>query len=366
MNLRPFQAVFPRTDYITSSEHFFSTVKEDYNEFEESGFFEKSPREGFYVYQIRQGEQYFTGLVACTDINDYNEGKILKHEKTLSAKEQQQIHLLLKRKAQVKPILLTYPKNERISDLLKSQIENQKATVEINFEQLDETHRFWAITDGKMLQKIREMFKKEVPYIYIADGHHRTSATALMYDRTGGESFKSVLCAFFETTELQIFDFNRVIEGLNEVSPTWFMAKMSQLFDIQELSVPTKPSKKHEITLFVNKEWYKLTWRKEVLETYKNEPVLLDVMLLNEKVLTDILGIEDVRTDLRVKYIEGPKGVDGVKGKTIKSEGRIGFCLYPVDMSDFIKISDLGKTLPPKSTWFEPRIKNGLIVKEFG
>ena len=369
MNLRPFRAIFPKMDFITSADHFFSNVKEQYAEYVQSGFFEKSPQEGFYVYQIQQNEKQFTGLVATVDIQDYIEGHILKHEHTLSTKEQQQIHLILRRNAQVKPVLLTYPKNKTVSSLLKNHIKNKKPSIQIFFEQLNETHSFWAIKSGKKIEEFQKVFKKEVPQAYISDGHHRSSATALMHERTkskaSSRSFNKLLCAFFETTELEIFDFNRVIEGLNEVSPTMFMARLSQLFEIEPLSEPAKPTKKHEIILYINKEWYKLTWRKAVLDRYKSEPVLLDVTLLNEEVLKEILGIKDVRMDMRVKYVEGPKGLEGIKGKTLKNEQRIGFCLYPVEMSDFIKISDLGKTLPPKSTWFEPRIKNGLIVKEF-
>lgn len=356
-------------DFVTSADHFFSTVKEQYSEYVKSGFFEKSPQEGFYVYQIKHNDLVFTGLVAAVDIHDYTEGRILKHEHTLATKEQQQIHLILKRHAQVKPVLLTYPKNKAVSKLLHQHIQNEKPDINIFFEQLNETHTFWGIRGGKMIEKIQKLFKKEVPISYIADGHHRSSATALMHAKTknieAGKSYGKLLCAFFETTELEIFDFNRVIEGLNEVSPTYFMARMSQLFEIEPLDEPAKPSKKYEITLFINKEWYRLTWRKEVLDAYKDNPVVLDVTLLNEKVLNEILGIKDVRMDLRVKYVEGPKGIEGLKGKALKNEQRIGFCLYPVEMSDFIKISDLGETLPPKSTWFEPRIKNGLIVKEF-
>lgn len=369
MNLNPFQAIFPKTEYISSADHFFSTVKEEYPEYMESGFFEKSPKEGLYVYQITQQNRSFLGLIGCVDIEDYNSGRILIHEKTLAAKEQQQIHLLLKRGAQVKPVLLTHPKSNNIDSLLRQQIKKSPPFYEVAFELTEERHSFWEIQDGDLIQRFQSLFNKEVPNAYIADGHHRSSVTALMENRTKSlddrKSYDQLLCAFFPTTELEILDFNRVIEGLNEVTPTFFMAKLSQLFDIEEMPEPTKPTKKHEITLYINKEWYKLTWRKKVLEAYKDEPVILDVTLLNEKVLNGILNIEDVRMDLRVKYVEGPKGLDGIKDKTLKTEQRIGFCLYPVDMNDFIKLSDAGNTLPPKSTWFEPRIKNGLIVKEF-
>ncbi len=369
MNLNPFQAVFPKLEYITSADHFFSTVKEDYPEYVLSGFFEKSSTAGLYVYQIKQKNRTFLGLIGCVDIEDYTSGNIIIHEKTLAAKEQQQIHLLLKRGAQVKPILLTHPRIDNLDDLLRELTKTKTPYYEVDFDLEKERHTFWEILDGTTIQKIQALFKKEIPQSYIADGHHRSSATALMNDRTKADneekSYDQILCAFFPTSELEIYDFNRVIEGLGEVSPTYFMARLSQLFDIEELVVPRKPLKKHELTLFINKEWYQLTWRKEVLEEYQKEPVILDVQLLNEKVLKGILNIEDVRMDLRVKYVEGPQGLEGIKGKTLKNEQRIGFCLYPVDMEDFIKISDVGSTLPPKSTWFEPRIRNGLIVKDF-
>ena len=369
MNLKPFQAIIPKMEYISSADHFFGTVKEEYSEYMESGFFEKSPKEGIYIYQITQQNRTYLGLIACVDIKDYTSGNIIIHEKTLAIKEQQQIHLLLKRGAQVKPILLAHPKIETLDTLLRAQIKAAKPLYEVAFDLNQEKHAFWEIKDGDLIQDIQRIFKKKVPVSYIADGHHRSSATALMRDRTKSKedhkSYDQLLCAFFPTSELEILDFNRVIEGLNEVSPTMFMAKLSQLFDIEALDEPVKPSKKHEIILYINKEWYKLNWRASILEEYKEEPVLLDVMLLNEKVLKGILNIADVRMDLRVKYVEGPQGLEGIKGKTLKNEQRIGFCLYPVDMQDFIKIADAGNTLPPKSTWFEPRIKNGLIVKEF-
>ncbi|RMG80895.1 MAG: DUF1015 domain-containing protein [Bacteroidetes bacterium] len=369
MNLKPFQAVFPNPEYITSADHFMSTVKTDYNEYVASGFFEKSSREGFYVYQIQHFDKKYTGLVACVDIRDYLDGKILKHEHTLATKEQEQIHLLLRRNAQVKPILLTHPPKKDIAGLLKSEIAGRTPTLEIFFEKENQIHRFWQVSEGGRIEEIQLLFRSQVPRSYIADGHHRSAATARMFERAKDPDlagrFDVLLAAFFATSELEILDFNRVIEGLNLVSPTRFMAELSRLFEIEPLSAPEKPAQKHEITLFINKEWYKLRWRESVLREESDKPVLLDVSLLNEKVLRDILGIEDVRTDARVKYVEGTKGAEGLTDKAIKNEFRVGFWLYPVAMEDFLKIADLGKTLPPKSTWFEPRIKNGLVVKEF-
>ena len=160
-------------------------------------------------------------------------------------------------------------------------------------------------------------------------------------------------------------DFNRVVEIVGRFSPVIFMAKLSSVCDITVWQKPRKPLRKGEMTLFISGYYFSLTWKKEILDHQDSEDILLDATLLNEKILKSLLKIEDVKTDERVKYVEGPLGLDGILSRVSKGEKRIGFMLYPVEMEDFIAISDAGKTLPPKSTWFEPRIKNGLIVKEF-
>lgn len=369
MNLKPFQAIYPRMSFITSADHFFSTVREEYNEYSESGFFEKTPNEGLYVYQILTPKKKYLGLVSCIDIQDYLDGNILKHENTLASKEQQQMHLMLKRGAQVKPVLLTYPKVQKIDKLLKKAMAKERPIQEIRFEATEQTHVFWKITDGKIIGKIQELFKKYVPQTYIADGHHRTSTTALMHERLkdsgDNKSYDQLLCALFPTTELEILDFNRVVEIVGDFSPALFMAQLSKLCTIEVLPRARKPLRKGELTLFLDRTWFSLTWKDEVLNSLKYGKTILDASLLNEEILKPLLEIKDVKTDSRVKYVEGPAGLTGVISKILKGEKRMAFLLYPVEMDDFIAISDDGKTLPPKSTWFEPRIKNGLIVKEF-
>lgn len=369
MNLRPFQAIYPRMSFITSADHFFSTVREEYNEYSESGFFEKTASEGLYVYQISTPKKNYLGLVCCIDIQDFLDGKIKKHENTLASKEQQQMHLMLKRGAQVKPVLLTYKKVQKVDKLLKKVIEKEQPIQKIHFEKTNQTHSFWRISDGKTIQKIQQLFLDNVPCTYIADGHHRTSTTALMHQRLQAtaedKSYDQLLCAVFPTTELEILDFNRVVEIVGDFSPALFMAQLSKLCDIEVLPRARKPLAKGELTLFLDRTWFSLKWRNTVLEKAKNDNTVLDASLLNEEILKPLLHIKDVKTDSRVKYVDGPAGLPGIMTKVLKGENRMAFMLYPVEMDDFIAISDAGKTLPPKSTWFEPRIKNGLIVKEF-
>src|SRR5690606_19423307 len=237
----------------------------------------------------------------------------------------------------------------------------------IDFEFEEEHHRLWKVEDAADIAHLKRLFAEKIPKTYIADGHHRTSTSALMYEKskdTDPEKYRYFLSAFFSFSDLEIFDYNRIVRGLNDNTDAMFMAKLSQVFDIEVMSAPDKPSKKHELVMFFNHNWYRLNWRAKVLEKYAGRPVLLDATLLNEQVLAPILGIADERNDSRIKYMEGPKGIDGVREIVLRNENRVGFLLYPVGWDDFLKIADMGRIMPPKSTWFEPRMKNGIIVQE--
>jgi uncharacterized protein (DUF1015 family) len=369
MHIQPFQAVFPNTELITSADYFFSTVKEQFNDYVESGFFKKTPHEGIYIHRIIARKKTFTGLIACVDIQDYLDGHIKKHENTLADSEQQQMHLLLQRSSQVKPVMLTYRKVDDIQSIIETYANNHTPFLTVHFEAADEYHYFWEIQDGQAIRQLQVLFHEKVPATYIADGHHRTSSAALLYEKQGkmnpNSPFKWLTGAFYATDELEIHDFNRIVEGLSDLTPTVFMAKISQIFEIEVLDEPMKPTRKHELTMYLDREWFRLRWRQHVLDEFKHQPILLDVTLLNEKVIKGILEIKEVRTDARVKYLEGPKGIDTLKEKTLKSEERLAFCLYPVAMQDFLAIADSGGVLPPKSTWFEPRIRSGLLVNQF-
>ena len=367
MRIRPFQAVYPNLDVISSVDTFFGRVKYEYPDYKRDGFFSKIKEDAIYIYRISTADRDYTGLIACSDINDYLEGKIKRHENTLRSKERQQMQLTVRRKAIVKPVLLIYPRVIEIVELLNDYIRNHKQAFEIKFEAENQLHTFWKVSDETLIQKIQTLFFEKVPETYIADGHHRSSSTALMHQmmegNPKGESFDLLLSAFFPADELEIHDFNRIVE--RECSLTTFMAKLSQVFDIEILEEPTKPSQKFEIVMFINFEWFKLSWKSSVLNKYENQKVILDASLLDEFVLRKIMGIEDIRSSTRIKYVEGPKGLSFLRSRTIKKDNNVGFCLYPVELDDILTIADMGKTMPPKSTFFEPRIKNGLIVQEF-
>lgn len=368
MRIKPFQAVYPNFDFVTSVDGFFGAVKEQYAEYRKSGFFKKTAQEAIYIYRITSDGHSYTGLIAGADIRDYQEGLIKKHENTLSAKEQQQMHLMMSRDAVVKPVLLTYRDVPEITQLINQCIEDHEVFYSSLFEKSQQLHAFWEISEGAIIQQFEDLFLEKVPAVYIADGHHRCSTTSLMYERLRPQNKEGncglLLSAYFAGSELEIHDYNRVVEGLSDSSLTYFMARISQLFEIEIMEDSCKPKAKHEIAMFINREWYMLRWKPSVLKEYKKEKVLLDVSLLDEKVISKIMGIKDVKTDTRIRYVEGPKGLEEIRQRTSKNEYRVGFVLYPATLNDLLQTADAGKTMPPKSTWFEPRIKNGLIVLE--
>ena len=369
MRIRPFRAVYPNFDYITSADAFFSRVKYEYPAYKESGFFHKTAQEALYVYRIENVERAYTGIIACADIHDYLDGSIKKHENTLPVKEQQQMHLMIKRNAIVKPVLLTHPKVDAIKILIDQVVRDQPVFYSTDFAEDETKHLFWEIKNGQLIQEFQQLFDREVPCTYIADGHHRSSTMALMYERMKKQKkqggYGQLLCALFPVDELEIYDFNRVVECPPNLSLTAIMAKLSRLFEIKQLEKMRKPRRKFEIVMLLNQECYSLQWKEKILEEYNQTEVLLDASMLDDKVMNEILDIKDTRTDTRIKYVEGRKGIDQIQLKVSKNENRIGFCLFPVELQDLIRVADLGKTMPPKSTWFEPRIKNGLIVQEF-
>lgn len=367
MQIKPFQATYPNFDFIASPDSFCEDAKNSFREFQANGFFEKAPKAAFYIYQIETDLRKHTGLIALNDVEDFFAGKIKKHEKTLSEREQQQMQLFLRWNAILKPVLLTYPPAPNINLWLEHFTQAHKPLYSTRFVKDRQTHRVWTVADASDIRQLQALFTNHVQDTYIADGHHRTSTVALLHERLKDKNqefdFDSLFCAFFPADQLDILDYNRVVEGLKDISPTQFIVKMSKIFDLDVLSQPRKPFEKHELVMYAQKEWYSLRWKPAVLKSHAKDRAVLDAMLLNEFVLDQIFGITDVRTDTRITYVEGAKGLEGVRKATNESDNRIGFLLYPVSFDDMMHMADAGESLPPKSTYFEPRLKSGMLVK---
>lgn len=361
MHISPFHALLPHMDLIPSPGYFFATVREEFAEYYGNGFFDRQDKNGIYLYQITGQLRDYLGLIACVDVQDYLDGAIKKHEQTIADQEQKQMQLTIKRKAGVKPVLLTYPEVPDITAWMHQAILQQAPTLEINFEEESQLHRLWAISDDTSLHQLKSLFLDKVPVTYIADGHHRIASTALMHQKTDENHYGQLFAALFSSAELEILDFNRVLEMSEDISAARFMARLSEVCHIECLNQAIRPDKKHSMVMYLQRDWYRLEWKTEVFSGGTD----LDAALLNEKVLRDILGIFDVRNDTRVHYVEGPKGLDGLRNSVHKYKNAVGFALFPIQLSDLFRLADAGEMLPPKSTWFEPRMKNGMIVQEF-
>ena len=365
MNIQAFHASFPKMDVITSIPNFFSIVKEQYPSFRQKDCFSKYPEEAIYIYQITQAGKKHTGIVAATSVKNYIDGRIKRHENTIEKKEERQLELLLMRQAAVKPVTLVYQEVSSIQDWINQQIQVQAPSFEFKFPSENKQHRIWIIQSQSAIAELQSLFDLHIDSVYIADGHHRLASTARAFQTLAdGSRYEQLFCHFLSSTEMEILEFNRIVD-IPELSIPTFLNQLSEIGHIEGLNSAQKPKKTHDLTFFYDNEWYKLEWQESLLQYDSKATPIPDTQLLNEYVLKAIMGIDDIRTDHRIRYIEGPKGLGGIIQKLKKEKERIAFCLHPITMEALMKIADLGEVLPPKSTWFEPRMVNGVMVLEY-
>ena len=387
MKIRPFRAMRPNLEKVPRSNDFFNTVKDLYQNYATAGLFEPTDAEAMYIYQIKTIEGWkFTGLIACTDIAEYHDGNLKKHEKTIISNEEKQAKLLETRGAAIKPILLTYPAIEPLDNLLADYIDRHRKYFVIELG--GEKHRFWQITEGLILKRIRQIFADRIPYAYIADGHHRAASFAALNESAPNGKNDKLLCAYFPDHQLKINAFHRLFNTLNGLSTADFLEKLATVCYINPLSKAALPNRKFVMTMRVDDgRWFRLAWKTEILQNFAEGLVHLDVHLLNEKILKPILGVKNIRTDERLTYIDGTKSINSIDKTAAAAENRaseqlamlsrfdavgdpgslgkgVCFCLFPVSFPDLKAVVDDAGVMPPKSTFFEPRMKNGLLVYE--
>lgn len=364
MHITPFKALYPDAQHLHLT--LFDETKERYLDFLQAGIFCETAQAAIYLYEIQTIKRTYRGVLTCTDVEDYLNGAIKKHENTLPEEEQKQMKLTLERQAAVKPVLLAYPNAPKIDHWVAHFMAHDIPFFETYFEKDQQMHRLWAVKSLSDIQELQTLFEQEITQAYIADGHHRMSAMALIAQSIENEDvkhiYRQVYTAFFPAGELEILAFNRLVQ----IPANLKVEHLQSIFDITPLDAPAFPTQPHELTLCTAQGWFQLHWKKEVLQVFEKEPVVLDTLLFNEKVLSELLNIKDVRHDQRVTYVEAAKSIDFFEKKIAKPPISWGFCLYPILFEDLVKLVEAGKTLPPKSTWFEPRMKNGLVVKTYG
>ncbi|HBX52774.1 MAG: hypothetical protein A2275_08880 [Bacteroidetes bacterium RIFOXYA12_FULL_35_11] len=346
----------------------YAKAKENLEKFRKAEWLIQDTEDYLYIYaQTMNGKTQY-GIVGCAAVTDYMNNIIKKHELTRKDKEEDRMKHVRITNANMEPVFFTYPAVKEIDDIVTDFVKLNEP--EYDFTSVDGFgHHFWVIRDKKIIDTIISLFAK-IPYTYIADGHHRTASAALVGNEkkknnpnhTGNEEYNFFLAVHFPDNQLTIIDYNRVVKELNGLSNAEFFEKLNQVFDIQEKGAEIyKPGKLHNFSMYIDNKWYSLTAKTGTFNDA--DPIgVLDVTILSKLVLDEILGIKDLRTDKRIDFVGGIRGLGEIKKRVDSGEMKLAFALYPVSMKQLINIADTGNIMPPKTTWFEPKLRSGLVV----
>lgn len=345
-------------------------VKNRFKSFVKEKVFKRDENPAYYVYrQMKEGNTY-TGIIACTSIDDYLNGVIKIHEQTITQREEKLKDYLEVCEFNAEPVLFCYP-NDHIIDEITSKIVSERP--EYDFTTTDKVrHTLWIINDKKTVRAVAERFET-IPSIYIADGHHRSASSALLgkikrstkKSYTGEETFNFYLGVFFPESQLKIYDYNRVVKDLNGLSVDELIHRVKEKFVVTKIdSNDFKPTQKHELSMYVDKAWYSLK-AKENTYNPKDPVGSLDAAILTEHILSPIFDIHDLKTDKRIGFVPGIRGSKELKKQVDEGKAEVAFGLYPVTMEQLKWIADTNHIMPPKSTWVEPKMRSGLVIYSF-
>lgn len=346
----------------------YEKALENFNAFREKGWLLQDEKEQYYIYaQTMNGKTQY-GLVICAYVDDYLKGNIKKHELTRRDKEEDRMKHVRVNNANIEPVFFAYPDNTVLDEIVSKYTQQ---TPEYDFVAAPENfrHTFWVVNDDTDVALITDQFNA-IPALYIADGHHRSAAAALVgaekaqqnSGHKGDEEYNYFMAVCFPASQLTIIDYNRVVKDLNGLSDQEFLQALSKNFIVEEKgSEITKPSRLHEFSLYLGGRWYVLTAIEGTFDD--NDPIgVLDVTISSNLILNEILGIKDLRSDKRVDFVGGIRGLGELKRRVDSGEMKAALALYPVSMQQLINIADTGNIMPPKTTWFEPKLRSGLVI----
>ena len=350
------------------SQPVYDKAVQNFQLWQERGWLVQDDKEMYYIYaQTMDGRTQY-GLVAAANVDDYMSGKIKKHELTRKDKEEDRMIHVRIQNANIEPVFFAYPDVDEMNKIVENIVQNQEP--EYDFVAPDGFgHTFWAIRDDATNKRITEIFS-QIPALYVADGHHRTAAAALVGaekraqnpNHTGDEEYNFFLAVIFPESQLKIIDYNRVVKDLNGLSASEFLEKLSESFVVTEHGTQIyKPNTLHNFGMYLDGKWYSLTAKPG---TYNdNDPIgVLDVTVLSNLVFDKILNLGDLRTSKRIDFVGGIRGLGELQKRVDSGEMVAAFALYPVTMRQIIDIADTGNIMPPKTTWFEPKLRSGLVI----
>ena len=349
-------------------ERTYQKAVENFKAWKEKGWLIKDDKEKYYVYAQTMGSRTQYGLVLCAHTDDYAEGIIKKHELTRKDKEDDRMVHVRIQNANIEPVFFAYKDNEELNAIVA-----KAAAGEPEYKFVDEnnfTHTFWVIDDDAVIARITDIFTKDIDAFYVADGHHRTAAAARVGaekkaqnpHHTGKEEYNYFMAVCFPESHLAIIDYNRVVKDLNGLSKADFFKALENDFVVETKGKEIyHPTGLHNFSMYIEGTWYSLTAKPG---RYNDaDPIgVLDVTILSNLVLDKILGIKDLRTDKRIDFVGGIRGLQELSRRVDSGEMKVAFALYPVSMEQLINIADTGNIMPPKTTWFEPKLRSGLAI----
>ena len=369
-----YHIIKPEIDFeLGTDEHLekvYDKAAENFSKFRQEGWLVQDEVEKYYVYaQTMNGKTQY-GLVVCAHVDDYMNENIKKHELTRRDKEEDRMKHVRVNNANIEPVFFAYPHQDEL-DTIVAEIIKAEPIYDFVAEGDGFGHHFWTIDDAKTNARITELFS-QIPSLYIADGHHRSAAAALVGvekrnlnpNHTGNEEYNYFMAVCFPDNQLNIIDYNRVVKDLNNLTNDEFLEKLAINFDVElKGSEIYKPNKLHNFALYLSGKWYSLTAK---AGTYNdNDPIgVLDVTISSNLILDEVLGIKDLRSDKRIDFVGGIRGLGELKRRVDSGEMRVALALYAVSMKQLIDIADSGNIMPPKTTWFEPKLRSGLVIHE--
>ncbi len=353
----------------THSEEVYSKSAENFKQWQKYGWLVQDKNPHYYIYaQTMKGRTQY-GIVGCASVDDYLNGIIKKHELTRPDKEQDRMVHVRVNNANIEPVFFTYTPVKEIDEIVSNIVKNENP--EYDFVAEDGFgHHFWVVKKPETNKLIEKLFAEKVQNTYVADGHHRTAAAALVGKEkrdnnpfhNGTEEYNFFLAVHFPSDQLRIIDYNRTVKDLNGLTPGELLTRLGKSFIIEEKGNTTfKPKKLHNFSMYLEGNWYSLTAKAGTFND--NDPIgVLDVTILTTQILSPILDIQDLRRSKRIDFIGGIRGLRELKKRVDSGEMKVAFALYPVSMDQLITIADSGNIMPPKSTWFEPKLRSGLVI----
>lgn len=345
----------------------YDKAVENFKMFQQKGWLKQDEKEHYYIYAQTMNGRTQYGFVVAANVQDYLEGRIKKHELTRRDKEEDRMKHVRINNANIEPVFFAFPDNADLEKIIEDTI---KEPAEYDFTPSDGfRHQLWVIDNDSVINHITKLFEA-IPSLYIADGHHRTAAAALVGkekadanpNHTGNEEYNFFLAVCFPESHLHIIDYNRLVKDLNGLTPQQFVEKLKINFIVEEKGTEIyHPNALHNFALYVDGKWYSLTAKPGTFND--NDPIgVLDVTVSSDLILRDILGIHDLRSDKRIDFVGGIRGLSELQKRVDSGEMALALALYPVTMNQLIRIADTGNIMPPKTTWFEPKLRSGLII----